>query len=145
MRSYLLSEGDEVVREHCYLVARGVRPMAHVGCCPAADEVELQRLAVTLSNIAGDGGPIPFVVTRGDGIADYGFAACSWVIDLFRWATKDAVPPLQRDRIVGLLLGYSSEAIARYCDRAAQVTSVGLESTKQPSGSASTEESAHAY
>ena len=66
---------------------------------------KIERLSVA--------GAIPFVVDRGDGIADYGYAAHAWVIDLFGWAAKidDAVPDVHRHRIIGLLLGYSATAI----------------------------------
>jgi hypothetical protein len=58
-------------------------------------------------------GAIPFVVDRGDGIADCGFAVSKWAIDLFRYAVREA-PDQQRHRIIGLLLGYSAQAIHAY-------------------------------
>ena len=41
-----------------------------------------------------------------------GLAAASWVIDLFKWAQGQ--PERQMERIIGLLLGYSPQAITAY-------------------------------
>ena len=110
-----LSEG--LLREHAYLVARGVRPIALVGQCQSSP-VALLR-AQTLLNNGADAGAIPFVIDRGDGCADLGYAAARWAIDLFRWIVKDAqdaIPSEHRDRILGLLFGYSIEAIRLFDD-----------------------------
>lgn len=61
-------------------------------------------------------GVIPFVAPRDDGVADYGYAASRWVLDLFRWVQSDAVPTQHRHRIIGLLLGYSVESIRTFED-----------------------------
>jgi len=98
--------------EHAYLVARGVRPVAIVGQCPTIPRVMFE-VAARLEELAEDGA-IPFVSPRDDGIADYGFAASKWAIDLLRWTQSDAVPTEHRHRIIGLLLGYSAEAIRRH-------------------------------
>lgn len=96
-------------REHAYLVARGVRPLAIVGNCPA-DPRRMFEVAAQLEEVASEGA-IPFVAPRNDRIADYGFARSKWVIDLLSWAQTDAVPTEHRHRIIGLLLGYSVEAV----------------------------------
>ncbi len=60
---------------------------------------------------------MPFVLDHGDGTASYGYAAGRWALDLYEWAVSDPqVPEEQRDRVVGLLLGYSGPSIARYED-----------------------------
>lgn len=102
------------VREHAYLIARGVRPLAIVGNCPA-DNRTMFEVASELENHA-EAGAIPFVAPRSDGVADYGYAAARWVIDLLQWVESDAVPEVHRHRIIGLLLGYSVEAIRNHED-----------------------------
>lgn len=110
-RDYLPS--DEVITEHAYLVARGVRALALVGHAPA-DELAMLRIATRLEAISVPG-TVPFVLDRGDGICDFGFAASRWAVDLFRWVSIDpSVPRVQCARVVGLLLGYSAEAIERF-------------------------------
>ncbi len=63
-------------------------------------------------------GAIAFVIDRGDGRADYGFSAMRWAIDLLRWTNSDAVPLVQRHRVLGLLLGYSADAIREFEEQA---------------------------
>ena len=97
---------DDVLEEHRYLIERGVRALALVGCCEPSDVATvLHRLAVI-----ADGRSVPFVVANG---AMCGFAANAWAIDLLAWASESA-PRVQLDRILGLLLGYESAAIARF-------------------------------
>ena len=113
-----LRESDEVIQEHSYVVARGVRALALVGKCEA-DPLTMLRAATRLEAL-GDPAVVPFVVDLGAGHADCGFAAAGWVLDLYRWlALSDpaVVPPEQRERITGLLLGYSVEAIRLFEDR----------------------------
>jgi hypothetical protein len=103
---------DEVLREHAYVVARGVRPLALIDEFPA-DSLGMLRAATRLEMVAED--CIPFVIDHGDGTASCGYAASAWAIDLYRWLrTSDTVPTPQRDQVMGLLLGYSAEAVARF-------------------------------
>lgn len=85
--------------------------MALIGQC-GTDEVEVLRVLTRLEVLSGDG-VVPFVLPR-DGWADYGYAASPWVLDLYGWAVCSDVPADQRDRILGLLLGYSVAAIERF-------------------------------
>lgn len=56
--------------------------------------------------------PIPLVVKRKDGdCADYGFAQRAWVVETFQWLSGNAPPP-HLHRLLGLMLGYSADAIA---------------------------------
>jgi hypothetical protein len=101
---------EAVAQEHARLVARGVRAMALVGECEAS-ETEILRIHTILEACACDT-VLAFVVDRGDGIADAGYAAAPWVIDLYRWLiTDNAVPEVHQHRIIGLLLGYSPTSI----------------------------------
>ncbi len=94
---------DDVLCEHAYLVARGVRPLSLAG------HLEIERHAQP--NV------VPFVVDHGDRIASFGYASTRWVVDLYEWAVRDpAVPEEHEHRIVGLLLGYGAPAVARYED-----------------------------
>jgi hypothetical protein len=105
--------GDEVLAEHSYLVARGVRPMALAGWCDADPLVMLR--AATRLEAAAEAGALPFVIDHLDGSATFGYAAARWVLDLYEWLVQDTdVPQEQRERITGLLLGYAAEAISRY-------------------------------
>jgi hypothetical protein len=105
----------EVLAEHAYLVARGVRCLAIVGRVEAGDSLDLLRLATQVEG-AGQSGAVPFVIDNGDGTADCGYATAAWALDLYRWAKCGAagVPPHQADRIIGLLCAYSAEAIRRF-------------------------------
>jgi hypothetical protein len=112
---------DDLLRELAYGVARGVRSLAIAGTC-AAEHDAMLVVQTRLEN-QGEPGAIAFVCPRGDdGLADYGYAAAAWVIDLYRWvigAPEDVVAPRHRHRVVGLLLGYSAQAIASYEEQAA--------------------------
>lgn len=98
--------------EQASLIARGVRALALLGHCPTDPLVVRVRLSqLKRSAIQG---AIPFVVDRGNGIAEYGYAGASWVIDLYQWvvtADSATLPTSHRHRILGLLWGYSVEAI----------------------------------
>jgi len=108
---------DEGMREHAYLVGRGVRSLAIVDTCDInADEVQMLRLATRLERF-GTAGAIPFVCKGADGLVHCGYATSQWVLDLFAWlvnSREDAVPSKQRHRILGLLLGYSPQAIREF-------------------------------
>jgi hypothetical protein len=104
---------DEVLAEQAYLVARGVRPMALAGWCPA-DELVMLRAATRLE-AAAEAGALPFVIDHKNGSATFGYAAQPWVLDLYEWVVCDTdVPQEQCERITGMLLGYAAEAISRY-------------------------------
>jgi hypothetical protein len=103
---------DDALVEHAYLVSRGVRPMALAGYTSSGDW-EMTRPTTRLERLASPGA-ITFVIPRDDGLADCGYGACRWAIDLYGWALvsrRDAMPARYRHRIVGLLLGYSPMAI----------------------------------
>lgn len=107
---------DELLREHAYLVARGVRPVSLVGHLHVGDDdaSTLLRIATQLER-HGQVGAIPFVVDHRDGVGSYGYAQTRWALDLYQWAVSDpAVPEEQMHRIIGLLLGYGAPAVARY-------------------------------
>ena len=105
----------DVLFEHAYLVARGVRPLSLAGHCHVDDpEGDLTAIATELERHA-DAGAIPFVIDHGDGVASFGYAESRWALDLYEWSVRDpSVPHEQRDRIIGLLLGYGAPAISRY-------------------------------
>src|SRR6266702_3693047 len=113
-RCSALAVSDDAVREHAYLVSRGVRSFALVGDCEAIPCImgeirqQLDQLAMPYTRQ----GAIPFVVKWRDGEhmrADYGFASSPWLIDLWAWLTnadREAVPAVHRNRLRGLILGY---------------------------------------
>lgn len=108
---------DALLQEQAYLVAHGVRPCALVGHCKT-EYLEMLKVATRLERSAWPGA-IAFVCNRGDGIADYGYAASRWVIDLLMWAATDTVPEKHRHHITGLLLGYSPFAIRAHEEQGA--------------------------
>lgn len=109
----LLLGSEDYIREQAYLVARGVRPMAIVADCPA-EPMTMLRAETILERLAGNG-VLTFVIDRGDGHAHCGYAASGWAMDLLRWVAVDqAVPAVQRHRVVGLLLGYGPAQIGRF-------------------------------
>jgi len=97
---------DGVLREAAYLIARGVRPLALLGTCGSADASIVRHRLLTL----GQARCIPFVMPAADGAVAFGYASHAWAVDLLRWADQKA-PEIQRDRILGLLLGYAPDAI----------------------------------
>jgi hypothetical protein len=107
---------EEVLSEQSYLVARGVRALGLGGHLQVEDRDDLLRVATQVER-AGREGCLSFVLDHRDGSASYGYAAGRWALDLYEWAILSPhVPEKQRDRIIGLLLGYSGPSIARYED-----------------------------
>ena len=111
-----LVASDDLLSEQSYLVARGVRPVAIGGHLHVSADDDLLRLATRVERAACEG-CLPFVVDHGNGAASYGYAAGRWALDLYEWVVTDPhVPEEQRDRVIGLLLGYNGPSIARYED-----------------------------
>jgi hypothetical protein len=90
----------ETLASHAYLVERGVRPLY---LSPLGDDFsDLQRLESISAGV---------IVFAADGVS--GYASHEWIVDLLLWARKNA-PRQQLDRIQGLLLGYSPDAIEKF-------------------------------
>jgi hypothetical protein len=100
---------EDLIREGATLVARGVRALTLLGQCEAAEEA-ISVTARCIADLACPGA-LPFVLDRSDGLADYGYAGALWAIKLYRWLQQTEIPPEQCQRILGLLFGYSVEAI----------------------------------
>lgn len=104
---------DDLLGEQAYLIARGVRRLALVGMCPAEQTV-MTRVATRIEE-HGNENCVPFVVNLQDGHAAFGYASAGWALDLYEWImTTKHVPQEQRERVLGLLLGYGTEAISHY-------------------------------
>jgi hypothetical protein len=100
---------DDTIREHAWLIARGVRTMALVGTVEL-DQKPMENAFIKLGQIAG-GSAIPFVIPRRDlGHAEVGYAAAPWIIDLFEWLGTQ--PARIYSQVLGLLLGNSAAEIA---------------------------------
>lgn len=95
-------------------MARGVRPLAIVGE-GMADELEMLRALTLLGRYSSDSA-IPFVVDHGDGTASWGYSSTAWAIDLYRWIRTVEGDESRRHQVLGLLLGYSPEAVSRHLD-----------------------------
>ena len=105
-------ESAESAQEQAYLVSRGVRLLALLDTCDL-DETVMANRFVWLNQLAGKYTVIPFVLPREDcPCAMTGYAAAPWVVDLLAWSYKQ--PLRQHHRIIGLLLGYSANAIAEH-------------------------------
>jgi hypothetical protein len=105
------------LREHAYLVERGVRPLAIIGSVQAIPALMEAAYSEVLKAAVGTYA-VPFTMNMGDGTAEYGYAAAPWVLDLYKWTCDSAdMPQANKHRIIGLLLGYSVDAIGRFDDR----------------------------
>ena|GEM_PF-6097701 len=102
------------IEDAAYLVARGVRPLAIVGE-GITDRLGMVR-AMTVLGQYSDDRAIRFVVDHKDGTASWGYAAAAWVVDLYRWVRLEEKDESRRHQVLGLLLGYGPEAIARHLD-----------------------------
>lgn len=111
--------GDaDLIREQAWLISRGVRPLALLEST-SGDEKEMQKAFLALCETHGGGreNAIPFVIPRGDfPAAARGFASHEWVIELLKWTYGNA-PERWKHCILGLLLGYSAEAISDHDTR----------------------------
>ena len=109
---------DGTIQDAAYQISRGTRPLALLGHV-RPDPVTMLRAYNRLTflgqhNSSGGRQPIPLVVLRkDDACADAGFAARAWVVETFKWISKN-VPQPHLDRILGLMLGYSPDAIAAH-------------------------------
>lgn len=108
------------MNEQAYLVARGVRLLAIVGA--VEDDSELvtaarQMLYEAAVESAGSQArvPIPFLMKCSDtNLVDIGFASHEWVVDVYEWILSGCVPDQMVSRVMGMLLGYSGDAIMQY-------------------------------
>lgn len=102
--------------EHAYLIARGTRMIAVLGTCKAESEI-MVRMATQIEAVA-EPPAIAFVIDQGDGSAVYGYAAYAWALDLYHWiVTTRALPRSHVNRVVGMLHGYSADAIRGFEER----------------------------
>lgn len=121
----LLELSDGQIGEHAYLIDRGTRPMTLFNSFP--NEAFLMARMLTRLEVCSIGFPnaIAFVIDE-EHFASCGFASHKWVIDLFVYASKLEEP--HRSRILGLLFGYSNEAIAKWEDTESVKLFNGIES-----------------
>lgn len=111
---------DDLLSEQAYTVARGVRALAILGQCESTPETML-AVATRIELLAAPGA-IPFVCDAKNGMAEYGYAAETWVVDLLEWllhSDTNVVPDAYRHHVVGLLLGYAPSAIRDFASRTA--------------------------
>ena len=115
MRLESLGVPRDLVMEHAYLVSLEVRPIALVAFLFLDEKdrmsgalSELQRYATDWDNL------ISFVIPwESHERAIAGYATEHWPIDLLKWSFANA-PERYCDYVLGLLLGYSPRAIAKY-------------------------------
>jgi hypothetical protein len=92
----LLVPNSDVLTEHAYLVARGVRPPAIAGHF-ATIEASALRIATLLERGAADEPVIPFVLDHRDGSGSFGFADSRWTLDFYEWSVTD--PAIRRPAV----------------------------------------------
>lgn len=116
----------EIMKEQAYLVGRGVRLLAIVGTIE--DEPYTISEALIMLNeasVAASGSqervPIPFLVKNPAPLnrITIGFASHAWVVDVYEWLSEKDVSLKMTGRILGLLLGYSGDAIENFENRTA--------------------------
>jgi hypothetical protein len=73
---------DDLIREQADLITRDVRALALLDTCKA-DPITMLRIATKIEALAHST-VVPFVLDCGDSIAEYGYAATQWVLDLLR-------------------------------------------------------------
>lgn len=115
--------GGENIWNDGYLVSRGVRIMALTGYCKSDQNAVLavrQKLCEQDFGNAKANQPIPLILDVGGGTAEYGWAQRAWVIDTYEWILKN-VPRPHLDRLRGLMLGYSVDAIAEFDERSSVI------------------------
>ena len=106
---------EEKILEHAYLISRGARHLALVVTLPPSDNPpslllsRLENVSACYSDV------IPFVHKEDHGLITCGFAKERWVLELYKWVHDSKVPEKYRDMIIGLLCGYSTEAL-RTCN-----------------------------
>jgi hypothetical protein len=105
---------ESTLIEHAFLIACGVRPMALV-CAIGNDPGAVYYVALRLDKYAVNAGDnvIAFMVQDDNGVMQCGFAGAPWVIDMLRFAYSTAAAD-HKHEIIGLLLGYSANAIDRH-------------------------------
>ncbi len=109
---------DGTIQDAAYQVSRGIRPLVLLGHV-RPDPITLLRAYNRLQYLGGQYSgmtvqPIPIVALRKDeACADAGFAARQWVVETLAWIHDNAPQP-HLDRLLGLLLGYSPDAIAAH-------------------------------
>ena len=112
---------DDAIQEAANLISRGVRPLALVGTVSLEGNADTDHwnLMTAYSKIeylnvgrANGHEIIPVVVLRKDkSCADVGITSRAWVAETFKWVLDNAQQP-QLNHLLGLLLGYSPDAIA---------------------------------
>ena len=99
---------DDAILGQAYQVARGVRALAIIGSCPSQAAQDTYGRLRSL----GDPPAIPFVIGGLQEWATFGYASHAWVLDLLVFS--ESFPVVHRDRVLGLLLGYSPDAIRSF-------------------------------
>lgn len=109
-----MNASDDLILEHALLVSRGVRYLALVDSTGINPE-EMAEAWKRLAYVLGPDYALPFVLPDSGGrYANAGYAADQWAIDLFEWIHREGPPLRFRHMIIGMLLGYSSAAIAKH-------------------------------
>lgn len=128
------SLSDDYLLEQAYLVERGVRSVALVGTTHGGLQAA-REIATRLKCLASD--VITFVIPGAvEGNFTYGYASHAWAVSLLQWALSDDCPQRQANQIIGLMLGYSADAIRTFDERGSGQTAIWSplpESSSQPS------------
>ncbi len=106
-----------LIKEHAYLISRGVRNLAIIDSHENTSENCSLFLRTKLENLSLDYPRIiPFVHEHSDSFLYYGFAKEPWVLETYKWANDSKIPDKYREIIIGLLCGYNTEALRSHND-----------------------------
>lgn len=117
------------LRDAIYLVSRGVRPMALVGQVTEGDKdttAQILRMAALDGQAGGLATLLPFMVEGEEGWYSCGYTCHRWVVDLYESLMEDCagISWEARSQIMGMLLGYSNEAIGHFSTKSVEIRGV---------------------
>jgi len=111
----------KLLSEAAYIVGRGARPIALLGCIDASEEEEREVWRALLESCSFEDATIRAFVLHhtmdGDKVVTFGYAQHQWAVDLLKHAYTNTMPECLTDILEGVLLGYSSEAIQKHYER----------------------------
>ena len=104
-----------ILKKEADLIRQGKRPM-----CLFSMPSDYDNMHAAYCVLDGLGSPpelFPFIIERGDGAADYGFAKHHFYIPLLEFLNSGKCPDHLMHAFLGLMLGYDSNEVADHYHR----------------------------